>query len=72
VPVAISVGGVDQRDAEVERVANEVDAVAVVTGAVDIGQRHATEADRRDLRRSEPALFRNAMIAHPAVSSMRA
>src|SRR5262249_25927176 len=55
VSIAISVGGIEQPDSEVERIANEVDAFAVVAGTVDIGQRHATEADRRNLRRSEPA-----------------
>ncbi len=42
---AIGVGTVEKRDALIERVANEGDAVVVADLAVDAGQRHAAEPD---------------------------
>src|SRR5262249_12877330 len=44
---AVSVGAVEEGDAAIERVANERDAVVIAARAVDAGQRHAAQTDRR-------------------------
>ena len=75
VAVAVDVGGVEQRHAEIERAMDRRDAVGVGGAAVRTRHRHAAEADRRDHgtdaselaflhdRRSIAALRRRAMDA---------
>src|SRR6516164_381935 len=47
VPGAVSVGGVEESDATIERVANKRHAIVVAARAVYRGERHATKTDRR-------------------------
>src|SRR6516164_11120852 len=47
VPGAVSVGGVEESDAAIERVANKHHAIVVAARAVYPGERHATKTDRR-------------------------
>ena len=54
---AVDVGGVEHRDAEVERPVDRGDRLRLVAGAVEVGHAHAAEADRPDLEAlgAEPA-----------------
>ena len=63
---AIHVGAVEVVDAEIDRPVDQRNPSLVVAGAVDAGQRHAAEPDRRDLRAgfAEPAPLRSRRAAH--------
>src|SRR5437867_7773155 len=63
---AIHVRAVEVIDAELDRPMDQRDPRLVVAGAVDAGQRHAPETDRRDLRAgfAEPAPLRDHRAAH--------
>ena len=47
---AVDVGGVEERDAELERAVDRRDRLVVVARAVELGHAHAAEADGRDGR----------------------
>src|SRR5207253_916720 len=46
---AVHVGGVEHRDAELERAMDGLDRLLVVAAAVEIGHAHAAQTDRGDL-----------------------
>src|SRR5260370_41116449 len=70
---AIHVRAVEMVDAELDRPVDEPDAGRVVARAVDAGQRHAAEADRRDLgpRLAKPPALRNSHAAHRSLQPLK-
>src|SRR6516164_2499367 len=66
VPGAVSVGGVEESDAAIERVANKRHAIVVAARAVYAGERHATKTDRRhrDAGEAEAAAWQLLRFVH--------
>ena len=50
---AVHVGGVEQRDAELEGAMDGGDRLALIAWAVELAHPHAPESDRRDLQAAE-------------------
>ena len=70
---AIHVRTVEMIDPELDRPVEQPDPCVVVARAVDAGQRHAAETDRRDLRSrlAEPPPLRDHCAAHRPLQPLK-